>query len=246
MEALKTKSAILAFFILTSSCLYSQAQLMIGGTIGLNKNHLSDNLSNRDFTELVNGSGYAIGVVGKYRLNNQLSLQADIGIISKNYLISRTDFFTGVNTNIKNTYLHIPLFLQIDIPLGNKFQSFIATGFYGGYWLNQRIVADLPNILAPKEFDQNTAYESFLQLVSKQSIKTDRTFNKEVDNRIELGPAAALGIEYQISKSYTVLTTFRYFHSISDQQKKYQLRQIPKYNRTSSIGIGLLYAINPK
>lgn len=222
---------------------YVNAQWYIGGSIGLNKNSLTNNISNREFTNQKSISGFEGSVNFQYRFNNWLGLETRAGYSSKGSKIYRTSFFDGVYTTTKNSYLQIPILIRLSINTNSKFGGYVNAGGYGAYWVHSSIDAAFPNILAPKDFDPNRPYQNIFQLVSKQTLSTSRKYNSITDNRLEFGTAIGAGINYKLNHRIEVFSEFMNYYSLTDQQKKYQINQQSKKNNTNSISAGILYSL---
>ena len=111
------------------------------------------------------------------------------------------------------------------------------------YWLSGRVNGSFPNILAPKDFNEEIIYENIYQIVSRHNIQESYRFN-DTDNRMEYGTALGAGLTYDLNDKYGLLCRFRSYTSLSDIQKKYQTDQIKKVNNTTSMSMGFLIKIN--
>ena len=133
---------------------------------------------------------------------------------------------------------------------GEKLKGFLNLGGYGGYWLSTHIKGTMPNILdlpaytntVSSNAQPNNVYDEF----TPYSYNEKYQFDKTKDNRIELGLLAGIGISYEMNEKYLFFGEARYYQSMSDQQKNYQLNLVPRYNETFGVSLGCLYELGSK
>ena len=234
----QTKARIFLAVTLVCSlpCLHAHAQLAAGVQGGYNKNYLVTNNANRAFTNYRSHSGFTVGIPVQYRLNDWLAVAMEPALVQKNYSQVRSGFFTGIYKDVSNTYLQLPLMAQFRFG-GKQLKGFVNTGAYGAYWSASHISGAMPNILDPvdggsgsSKYDYNRPY----------SYNEQSAFDKRRDKRLELGWITGLGISYRINKRYEVFSQGSILYSLTDQQKKYMINQVPRYNTTYSIQAGAL------
>lgn len=225
--------AILCCFI----CQYPAAQMFIGLQGGVSINHLNTNTNNRASTSITNIAGYNIGVTFQYRVTDWLFVQAAPNIMQKNYSFNRTDSLLGVYMQYNNTYLQIPL--TTHFVYGKRLQVFVNAGGYAGYWLKGQVKGKIPNIFTVANSGAGQQTEIFYLTDYNQKYE----FNRQRDNRIELGWIAGCGFQYRITKQHFLFAEGTYYQSLTDQQKKYMINQVPQYNQTFVISIGDLYLL---
>jgi hypothetical protein len=203
---------------------------------------LKTNLSNLDAINSVYVTGIQGGIGYSSEISKWLGYEGQLVYINKNNRIVRNAFFTDVYREIKSSYLQVPLLFHFKVDISKNIQGHIGVGGFVGYWLSGRLSASFPNILAPKEFNDEVVYENIYQIVSRHNIQEPYSFN-DTDKRIEYGTALGVGLTYYLSDKYGLLCRFRNYTSLSDIQKKYQTDQTKKMNRTMSISMGALISI---
>jgi hypothetical protein len=118
---------------------------------------------------------------------------------------------------------------------------------YGGYWQGSQVKGTMPNIL--NTIDNNTSNTSSVyDYENPYNYDEKYNFDSRKDNRFEAGWVAGIGISYNLNKRYQVFTEGRLLYSFTDQQKDYQAVQVPRYNSTYGINVGVLYSfghLNP-
>lgn len=218
----------------------ASAQLIIGGEIGISRNYLSNNLSNRPFSQNKPLNGYSLSFNGQWRFNDNIRLESLIGISSKNYRLERTSFFNGIQSSVYNYYLSIPIILRIELPIIHRVSGFLNLGISNSFLAYRYINADLANILAPKEYLSQNSYDNLFQLVSKQSIKQEYELSNN-DKRYEIGLVTGGGLTFRTSKSLEVFSRVLFNNAWSNQQKKDQRDQEAKKNNTFNFSVGILH-----
>ncbi len=230
--------------VILLSCFGASAQLAIGIEGGYNKNYLVTNNSNRAFTNYVPMNGFNVAIPVQFQLADWFAVTADPTFIQKNYRQERSSFFEGVYQNNYNNYLQLPITGRLLFG-GKKLKGFIDGGIYGGYWMSSKVKGVTSNILDPTG-DENTSVSSIFDFQKPYSYNEKYTFDSKKDNRFEFGWIAGLGIGYGITERYQVFTEARLMYSFTDQQKNYQTNQVPRYNTTYGINLGVMYHLQRK
>lgn len=218
----------------------THAQLLIGLESGYSKNYLYTNIANRDFTEFKPASGFNLGIPVAYTLSNWFAIQADPSLIRKNYKTVRSDFFEGVNQANTNNYLQLPIMGHFMFG-GQSLKGFLNLGVYGGYWASGKVKGSIPNILNPVDSIGNT--NTVFDLQKAYNYNEKYVFDSRKDNRVELGWLAGIGLSYNVNNLYQVFAEGRYYQSLTDQQKKYMIKQVPRYNQTYSVSVGVMISM---
>ena len=135
-----------------------------------------------------------------------------------------------------NTYFHLPSFVQFRMIKKYNYEIFLNAGFYGGYWAFANVEGVTPNIF--DSFDSISDNGQSIQYIQLTSYSEKHNFNGRKDNRFEVGWLTGIVASYNFSKKGSAFLEFRYYHALSDQQKKYMIIQTPKYNQTIFITIG--------
>lgn len=226
----------IALLLVTTSII--KGQFFVGFDVGYNYNHLNTDISDRDYTKNTNENGYCIGLQFNYHLINLLSLQTGVGILQKNYSFTRTENYLGVHETFTNSYLQVPLTLQIRIFEKKKFQIFFNIGFYEAYWTFANVNGAIPNIFNTTSTIRNDG--QIVQYLSLTNYSEKYQFNSLKDNRFESGLITGISINYDLNNKYSAFIESNYYQSLTDQQKKYMINQISKINQTLCISIGCL------
>ncbi len=244
MEQKKIVLLSLAFLFLLSVQVKSQAYVGLEG--GGTRNYLNTNVSNLVSTQYNPSYGFSIGIPVLYKINDWLAFQADPNYMQKNYQMARTDFFQGVYQDNTNTYLQLPLMAHLSFG-GQQLKGFLNLGGYGGYWLSGHIKGTMPNILDQPAYTNtvsNAQPNNVFDEYTADNYNEKYQFNKTSDNRIELGWLAGLGMSYEMNQKYLFFAEARYFQSLTDQQKNYQINLVPRYNQTIGFTLGCLVNIS--
>jgi len=242
MSKQRTGFVCMVFLLLISFT--SKAQFYLGIEAGGNKNYLITNNSAQSFTTYNSASGISIGIPVLYQFNEWFALQASPSYTQKNYQINRTGFFQGIYQKNTNGYIQLPIMGNFSFG-GEQLRGYANLGVYGAYWLSGNVKGTEPNILNPND----TAYSSSnpssaLNENYGYTYNEKYTFSSIKDNRLELGWVAGMGISYEVNSSYRFFIEGKYTGSFTDQQKKYQTNQVPRYNDTFGISIGCLFSLD--
>ncbi len=237
--------SLLFIFLLS---IKAKSQMYVGLEAGGTKNYLNTDVSNLVSTEYNPAYGFNIGIPVLYKINDWLAFQADPNYIQKNYRFARTDFFQGVYQNNTNTYIQLPLMAHLSFG-GQQLKGFLNLGGYGGYWLSAHVKGTTPNILNEPAYTNtvsNSQPNNVFDEFTPYNYDEKYEFNDTKDNRIELGLLAGVGMSYEMNKKYLFFGEARYYQSMTDQQKNYQLNLVPRYNETVAISLGCLYNLKGK
>lgn len=228
--------------LLSLISLQVHAQLYLGIEGGASRNYFHTNVSNLVSTRYNPAYGFTAGIPVLYQVNDWLAVQADPNYTQKNYQMERTDFFQGVYQDNTNAYLQLPVMANFSFG-GSRLKGFLNLGGYGGYWISGKVKGRTPNILAQPAFTNtisnaqpNNVFDEFTPFNYNEKY----TFNTTKDNRLEFGVLGGLGISYELKNKYRFFGEARYYQSLTDQQKNYQLNQVPRYNETFVFDLGCL------
>lgn len=211
-----------------------KAQFHWGFEAGYVNNQMNASIDNQAFTKIKNGSGVGLGISGKYEFN-YISFETGIQYLQKNYEYVRTGNFTGLFTTFANAYLQLPALISFQVYKKEKFTIEVKAGGYGGYWISSTIKGNIPDMFS---IINRTEDEELLQYLGTEAYREKVRFNSLKDNRFEIGCAGGLSAQYEISKHGNLLLNFKYYQSITDQQKNYMIRQTGRYNQTIFISMG--------
>ena len=174
--------------------------------------------------------GFTVGVPVRYSFFDWLDVQADVSYVQKNYKKQRSSFNGLLSTDTHNHYLQLPLFARFSFG-GYKVRGFLSAGGYMGYWLSSRVsgIHALSGVF-PESKDNDIYY-----------FDEKMPFNSERDNRFEAGLTGGVGEQYQATPKIQFFVEGRYYHGLTDMQKKYQYGRVPRYNSTIAFQIGCMF-----
>lgn len=224
---------IIGLFIIQAS----QAQQLPGLEAGFSDNVLKTNASGQASSVISPKAGWYFSLNYQIALSHVLRLAAAASYIQKNYQITRTDSLAGAYSAFINSYLQVPLVVRLSF--GKKLHYCFGAGLFGAYWLTGSEEGKIPDI-----FSDRTDYGSNSHVFSLVSYKRNKTFNKQTDNRIEYGYAGSVNISFDLVPKMEVYTSLGYFYSISDQQKRYSVGEIPRYNQTFTVAFGAAFHVD--
>jgi len=228
---------LLAFFALAQPL---RAQLYVGVEGGWNKNHLSTSYSSQYFTEAVNQAGFSAGIPVRYRVFDWLAFEADPGFIRKNYMTRRTGFFEGLYQKNTNSYWQLPVMAQFSFG-GEQLRGYVSLGGYAAYWASSHIQGTTIGSLNTNDTVYSTTNPvSIANENIPYNFNQKYTFDSKKDRRLELGAIAALGVSYEMPQGYFVFIEGRYTRSLTDMQKSYETNQVPRYNDTFGLSVGVM------
>lgn len=210
---------------------------------GVNKNLLSTNISNLDAINTFYTNGFQLGVGLIKDINKNFEYEISLLYITKNNTTSRNGFFEGVFAKSINSHVQLPLLIKQRTKLNDNISFNIGIGGFISYWLKSTKKASFPNILAPKEFDEEKIYTNIYQIISKNSVEEEYIF-RHIDNRFQCGIALKFDTRFHINNNCGLLLSIDNLRSISDTQRQYQEYQIEKRNNTYSISAGILIKLN--
>jgi hypothetical protein len=95
-----------------------------------------DYLENSNDIQVETSSGFNVGLIGNYRINNYLDIRFEPGLImsSRNLIYNPdgfgdSEFLQNIHLReVKSTYIHFPLLLKISTKRLNNFKPFITSG----------------------------------------------------------------------------------------------------------------------
>lgn len=226
-------------FLITLLPFTARSQWLTGIETGMSFNYLYTNISNREFTVIRPGVGFALGIPLQIVFRSWLLAGMEPEVIQKNYLIARTGSLNGVYARHKNTYLQLPL--TMSAVYGKRLKVFVSGGFYAGYWLSGSLKGMIPDIFSSNvNIDGGSQQSESFRLVAYHQ---KYFFDHERDNRIEFGSVVGIGMRYVLNSEYDLFIKCSYYQSLTDQQKKYMVNQIPQYNRTVVFSAGCMIVL---
>ena len=235
----------LVFILLFMNSLFiGYSQLSFGVGLGYTNNHLYTDISNRVYTENKTGSGIGTSILLETHLCNRINFHSGIYILQKSYNFVRTGNYTSIYENHKNTYLQLPIIIKLSLLRREKVQFFINGGLFVSYWAFGKVKGITPNVFnSVDSLSNNGQPKHYLNLTS---YSEKYLFNSLRDNRFEFGLLGGISIYYNYNRRYKCFFDCYFYQSLSDQQKKYMINQIPRYNQTLFFSIGYMKSLSFK
>jgi hypothetical protein len=234
------RSTLINIVLLLGGFSQANCQWVVGIEGGVNKNYLVTTNSSQSFTQYDGYPGFSVGVPVIFQINSWFALESDPNFMQKNYRINRTGFFQGVYQINTNSYLQLPILANFNFG-GQQIKGFVNFGLYIAYWVSSKIKGTEANILNTSD-TTNLNPTNILNEDNSYYYKQKYQFGSK-DNRLEFGYIGNVGISYDVNMAYSIFVEGIYCYSVTDQQKKYQINQIPRYNTTYGLQIGCLFKI---
>jgi hypothetical protein len=214
------------------------SQWRVGLEAGPDLNFLKTNISNVPVAQYNPVIGIQAGLIVQYSFNKWLALEAQPCFQQKGYKLEWTGYYSGIYQTNLNGYWSLPLIGDISFMAG-KFRLTAQLGVYGAYWGLGRAKGVMPNVVDPTAA---TTYVDYIGYNTLYSYNVADSFNKHTDQRIELGWMVGERIAY-CHKNAQFFVGIQYYYSSTDQEKNYEISQIPRYNQTFVLSAGILYTL---
>jgi hypothetical protein len=216
------------------------AQFYAGVEGGASLNMLKTEISNVNVTSYAPKAGWEVGIPLTLKIKFLL-IEAEPSFIQKNTQLNWTGYFDGIYQTNFNGYLSMPLMAGYVFSV-KHFDFIPQLGGYIAWWASGRVKGRMPNTFGV-DTGVNNANLNYISNTPTYTYDEPYTFESRRDNRMEIGWLAGGMFAYHICDCFKVFLNLKYYQAITDQQKNYQLSQIPKYNRTGSLCVGLLYHV---
>ena len=206
------------------------AQWRIGVTGGATYNLLSrDNHYMVDW-HYEGAWGGTAGILGQYDFNEWFGLRSEFNWTTKSYRQYRTGLLKDNDYKTRNHYFQIPVMASFRFG-PKKVKGFLTLGVYGGYWLtsNNSGSIGVMKVEGPNFFN------------TTQYGRWKNEFVDARDNRIDYGLSGGFGVDWRISRLFSVIAETRCYYSMSSFQKDYMRIKDPRYNTTFTFQVGLCY-----
>jgi opacity protein-like surface antigen len=220
-------------FLLLSAILFlaglpviAQWSVGIGGGAGLNE--LQTNITNRPQQNLATATGVFLELPVGYSIPFTkkgcfaLTIQTAFTFVQKGYALNRTDTLQGLDQQYRNNYVQLP-FTALLTFRRKSLTLELGGGGYVAYWVSGHIQGGMPNIFGGTPYGLDGPY----------------VFDDRKDNRWEEGWTAGGGVSVKIDGSLALFLAGHFFQSLTDQQKAYMEQQVPRYNSTWALSLGL-------
>lgn len=225
------------FFIVIIS--NTKAQYSLSFSVGLSNNYLQTNISNQSNTTINYKLGYFSSLSFLSKINNRFLFNTDLSILQKNYSINRTGIYAAIYQNHTNNYIQLPISMNYSVFHRKKIELLAQGGGYIAYWLSGKIKGNIPDIFSVKDSINSSGQN--IETFSLTNYSQKYQFNNQIDNRIEFGLIVGLNVIWQLKSSKKINFKFLYFNSLINQQKKYSINEIPRYNQTFVLSMGYLF-----
>jgi hypothetical protein len=221
--------------LVISMHLTADAQFAIGIEGGYTANYFKRDISS-SLTEKRSVPGYTACIFIQYTPHSLFALQTGAQLMQKNYELKTTGSMTGARQLFCNTYVQIPVTGQVQVHY-KRITGYYKLGAYAGYWLSGRCKGKIPNIINSYSTTNNGAITDNFILTS---YNEKYTFQTKKDRRFEFGLSTGAGFLYRLTDRLQVTAGANYYHSLTDQQKRYSQDHSPGYNRTICITAGTI------
>ena len=219
---MKNRFYLITAVILLLPCTL-RAQWSVGLLGGAGYNVHSQDVHYMTDYRILGAAGLNFGLTGQYDVTDWFGLRMDATFTQKNYRHTRADL-KEMDYRYRNDYLLVPVLASFRFG-GARLKGFANAGVYGGWWL----------LCAQR----GTEYSSSAVKVFEFSRKVD--FNTEKDNRLDLGLAGGLGLEYGISRHWAIQLEARGYYSLASQVKQYMQVKDYRYDTTVVLQAACLY-----
>lgn len=171
--------------------------------------------------------GFTVGVPVRYDFTDWFALQAEATFVQKNYGQRLAGSDNRIWSNFTNSFLEVPVLARFSFG-GERLRGFLNVGAYAGWWVDSRVAG-----VTRLDFD-SSRYEAYDQRVP---------FDARRDNRFEAGLLAGAGLAFRIAERVELSAEVRYLYGLTDLQKQYMLKQVPRYNSTWLCRIGVSWLL---
>jgi len=219
-----------------------RAQFYLGIEAGGNKNYLITSNQAQSFTVYDPKGGFSLGVPVLYQFNEWFALQSGLSYTQKNYQINRTGSFQGIYQKNTNSYMELPVLAHFSFG-DEQLKGFINLGGYAAYWMSDHLKGVESNVLNTVDSSSTSNTLSDNTGDYGYSYSEPYQFSTVKDKRLELGWIAGVGISYETTSGHRFFIEGRYTASVTDQQKNYEINQVPRYNTTWGISIGCFFRL---
>ena len=197
----------------------AKAQWTTGVLVGYDYNVMSYDVQWAKVLHYTGHVGSIVEVPVAYHLNKWLNISSGLSVMEKGDVLN---YKTEIN-NRKDVYLTVPA--MVEFVLNNsKVKKYVDIGGYFSYWMS--------------------SYSNGIALMpsSAETFVERKIFVSGVDNRIEVGLVAGIGVGYEWNK-WMWIATARYYHALSNQYDQPEQINTPAYNRTITFQVGVVYSI---
>lgn len=221
-------------------CLPVKAQWAVGLQAGYTHNSLTT--SSGYFYDRVYypQGGLTIGIPVNYAFTEWFSLGAEAAFVQKSYDARRSGYFDILHEKVQNNYFSMPVYVNFSFG-GTRLRGFMNVGAYWGTWLSSYRNGAIYCNFTDKTPDYVLGIEDENHIYYYDE-KLD--FDSRRDNRFEAGAMLGAGISYFISSNIKIFGECRYYYSLTDMQKNYMKKQVPRYNNTFAFQAGFMFLFN--
>lgn len=171
----------------------------------------------------------AFGVSVRYDFTGWFGLQSGVSVLLKNYGIERSGTYARNRYKCTNTFLDVPVMARFSFG-GERLRGYVLAGGYMGAWLRSHVSGR-----------QIGVYDHVIDYGGQKVDETVK-FDSRRDNRFDAGLCGGAGVEYGFGGRLTVFVESRYYYGLTDLQKGYMGRRMPRYNNTLTLSAGIFYS----
>ncbi|MBD0257133.1 MAG: outer membrane beta-barrel protein [Cytophagales bacterium] len=187
------------------------------------------------------GVGYHAGFSVQGGLGRRLNLRSGLHYLTKNHSVHQSGPGTGAYQQHRNTYLQLPVLLQVVLARYQRIEVCASTGGFAGYWLAGRVKGRVPNLLdtfTTLEGD-GQPFENLQWAYFNEPYRYDRTR----DNRCEAGLTGSLGIVCRFSATSRLFLEGELYQALTGGQRSQALNTRVHTNLTFLLSAGGLLQI---
>ncbi len=232
MRIIFSNLRILALTIVLFYTFSASAQLKIGVQGGVTFNKLETSSSFAYDRQYDNRTSFTVGIPVRYEFTDWFALQAEVNYLQKNYGMHRTYVYEKNRYNYTNDFIDIPVLARFSFG-GEKLRGYTLVGGYIGGWVSSRVRG-----VQQYYFASYDAPDNILE------INDIMQFDSRRDNRFDAGLIAGLGLQWQVCELIEIFAEGRYYYGLTDMQKDYMQKQVPRYNSTLAVQIGVMFTIS--
>lgn len=230
---------ILLIFLGTLVATSSKSQIFLGLSSGYSRNYMINNFNKYFIKKVAPGDGLVYSIDAEMYLKEKISISLSLMYIQKKYSLVRREPYNEYATKFSNNYFQLPLKMQFDIPLGNKYYFLLSGGAYIGYWINGYVTGIVPDIFSI-DVSENEDQIEYYRLVNYQD---KYQFNMMKDKRSEFGMVLGTGIGFFVCRNIRIGFGVEYLGSLTGQETGTLSNQKRKVNKTlvTSFGVKCFY-----
>ncbi len=180
--------------------------------------------------------GFSVALIANIPSNDRININSGIELIKKNFSYIRNDPYTGIQERSINSYLQLPLNIEICLIRLKNIQLNTGAGAFAGYLVRRKRTGFVPNIFNSESYFVSDG--DIVQNLTLNSYKIVNGFNSKKDKRSEVGLSTNINIIYKHKSFLSPFVDFSFCHSLTNIEKKYMLKQKLVKNSTYCFSLG--------